>query len=74
MVYATRSFTSSDDKLRCPCSKCVNNKLLSPDDVNYHLLHFGIMQRLWMKFLLNLWWKMETRGETNLRQLVHDTY
>ncbi|KAL2893728.1 FACT complex subunit POB3 [Bienertia sinuspersici] len=67
MVYATKSLTSSDGKLRCPCIKCVNNKLLSPDDVNYHLLHFGIMRnyynwtfhgRLWMKFLLNLWWKM----------------
>ncbi|KAL2926708.1 FACT complex subunit POB3, partial [Bienertia sinuspersici] len=44
MVYATRSLTSSDGKLRCPCIKCVNNKLLSPDDVNYHLLHFGIMR------------------------------
>ncbi|KAL2897154.1 hypothetical protein RDABS01_038937, partial [Bienertia sinuspersici] len=44
MVYATRNIISSDGKLRCPCIKCVNNKLLSPDDVNYHLLHFGMMR------------------------------
>ncbi|KAL2943022.1 Biosynthetic arginine decarboxylase [Bienertia sinuspersici] len=44
MVYATRNVTSSDGKLRCPCIKCVNNKILSLDDVNYHLLHFGMMR------------------------------
>ncbi|KAL2924321.1 N-glycosylase/DNA lyase, partial [Bienertia sinuspersici] len=44
MVYATTNIISGDGKLRCPCIKCVNNKLLSPDDVNYHLLHFGMMR------------------------------
>ncbi|KAL2937216.1 Microcin B17-processing protein McbD, partial [Bienertia sinuspersici] len=83
MVYATRSLTSSDGKLRCPCIKCVNNKLLSPDDVNYHLLHFGIMRNYnnWTfhgevvdEISFEPMVENETRGETNLRQLVHDTY
>lgn len=43
MNYAIKNLTS-DGKLRCPCVKCVNTKLLSPDDVNYHLLHFGMMR------------------------------
>ncbi|KAL2933088.1 hypothetical protein RDABS01_016207, partial [Bienertia sinuspersici] len=83
MVYATRSLTSSDDKLRCPCIKCVNNKLLSLDDVYYHLLHFGIMRNYnnWTfhgevvdEISFEPMVENETRGETNLRQLVHDTY
>ncbi|KAL2899194.1 hypothetical protein RDABS01_024276 [Bienertia sinuspersici] len=83
MVYATRSLTSSDGKLRCPCIKCVNNKLLSPDDVNNHLLHFGIMRNYnnWTfhgevvdEISFEPMVENETKGETNLRQLVHDTY
>ncbi|KAL2937453.1 FACT complex subunit POB3, partial [Bienertia sinuspersici] len=79
MVYATRSLTSSDDKLRCPCIKCVNNKLLSPDDVNYHLLHFGIMRNYnnWTfhgevvdEISFEPMVEYETRGETNLRQTM----
>ncbi|KAL2905475.1 Ribonuclease Z, partial [Bienertia sinuspersici] len=75
MVYDTRSLTSSDGKLRCPCIKCVNNKLLSPDDVNYHLLHFGIMRNYnnWMfhgevadEISFEPMVENETKGETNL--------
>ncbi|KAL2927984.1 hypothetical protein RDABS01_023415, partial [Bienertia sinuspersici] len=43
MSYANSSLTH-DGRLRCPCVKCVNNKLLNPDDVNYHLLQYGIMR------------------------------
>ncbi|KAL2931678.1 Peroxidase P7 [Bienertia sinuspersici] len=83
MVYATRNIASSDGKLRCPCIKCVNNKLSSPNDVNYHLLQFGMMHNY------NNWTfhgedvdeissepmvENETVGETNLRLFVYDTY
>ncbi|KAL2896396.1 Uncharacterized protein RDABS01_038180 [Bienertia sinuspersici] len=79
MVYATRNIISSDGKVRCPCIKCVNNKLLSPDDVNYHLLHFGMVRNY------NNWTfhgedvneissepmvENETVGETNLLQTM----
>ncbi|KAL2926436.1 Chaperone protein DnaK, partial [Bienertia sinuspersici] len=43
MSYANSSLTH-DGRLRCPCVKCINNKLLNPDDVNYHLLQYGIMR------------------------------
>ncbi|KAL2929202.1 3-oxoacyl-[acyl-carrier-protein] synthase 3 [Bienertia sinuspersici] len=83
MVYATRNIISSDGKLRFPYIKCINNKLLSLDDVNYLLLHFGMMRNY------NNWTfhgedvneissepmvENETVGETNLRQFVYDTY
>ncbi|KAL2930832.1 hypothetical protein RDABS01_036242, partial [Bienertia sinuspersici] len=83
MVYATRNITSSDGKLRCPSIKCVSNKILSLDDVNYHLLHVGMMRNY------NNWTfhredmdeisskpmvENETVGEINLRQFVYDTY
>ncbi|KAL2931110.1 Ammonium transporter MEP3 [Bienertia sinuspersici] len=42
MSYANRTLTI-DAKLSCPCIKCVNNKLLNTDEVNYHLLHNGMM-------------------------------
>ncbi|KAL2897748.1 adenylate kinase [Bienertia sinuspersici] len=79
MVYATRNIISRNGKLRCPCIKYVNNKLLSPDDVNYHLLHFGMMRKY------NNWTfhgedvneissepmvENEIVGETNLLQFV----
>ncbi|KAL2937234.1 Uracil-DNA glycosylase, partial [Bienertia sinuspersici] len=52
MSYANSSLTH-DGRLRCPCVKCVNNKLLNPDDVNYHLLQYGIMRNYstWRRFL-----------------------
>ncbi|KAL2902049.1 Outer capsid protein VP4 [Bienertia sinuspersici] len=43
MSYANSSLTH-DGRLRCPYVKCVNNKLLNPDDVNYNLLQHGIMR------------------------------
>ncbi|KAL2927351.1 hypothetical protein RDABS01_006967, partial [Bienertia sinuspersici] len=43
MSFANNTLTH-DGRLRCPCVKCVNNKLLNPDDVNYHLLQYGIMR------------------------------
>ncbi|XP_074317203.1 uncharacterized protein LOC141653363 [Silene latifolia] len=43
MIYATSKAASSSGKIRCPCAKCVNNKLLSADEVNLHLLDTGIM-------------------------------
>ncbi|KAL2904154.1 Protein phosphatase methylesterase 1, partial [Bienertia sinuspersici] len=43
MSYANSTLTH-DGRLRCPCVKCVNTKLLNPDDVNYHLLQYGIMR------------------------------
>ncbi|KAL2922833.1 CTP synthase, partial [Bienertia sinuspersici] len=76
-------FNISDGKLRCPGIKCANNKLLSLNDVNYHLLHFGIMHNYnnWNFYGENMdeisskpMVENETIGETNLHQFVHDTY
>ncbi|KAL2897546.1 hypothetical protein RDABS01_039329 [Bienertia sinuspersici] len=42
MSYANSTFTH-EGRLRCPCVKSVNNKLLDPNDVKYHLLQYGIV-------------------------------
>ncbi|KAL2903462.1 Tumor necrosis factor, partial [Bienertia sinuspersici] len=64
MSYANSSLTH-DGRLRCPCVKCVNNKLLNPDYVNYHLLQYGIMQPMVEK---------ETMTHMDMRQLRRFLY
>ncbi|KMT09389.1 hypothetical protein BVRB_6g128710 isoform A [Beta vulgaris subsp. vulgaris] len=86
MSYAIKTLTC-DGKLRCPCMKCVNHKLLSPDDVNLHLLHFGMMHNytIWIFHGEKVdpvpisspsepMVEDEILPYTDMRQLVHDTY
>ncbi|KMS94772.1 hypothetical protein BVRB_015430, partial [Beta vulgaris subsp. vulgaris] len=86
MSYAIKTLTC-DGKLRCPCMKCVNHKLLSPDDVNLHLLHFGMMHNytIWIfhgekvdPVLISSPSEPMVEDEilpyTDMRQLVHDAY
>lgn len=68
--------------------RCVNNKLLKPDDVNYHLLHYGIMRNYstWLfhgESLDQVFTSAstefmvendETVTRMDMSQLVHDIY
>ncbi|KAL2921805.1 Ectonucleotide pyrophosphatase/phosphodiesterase family member 6 [Bienertia sinuspersici] len=86
MSYANSSLTR-DGRLRCPCVKCVNNKLLNLDDVNYHLLQYGIMRNYstWVFHGENVdqvstspstepMVEKETMTHMDMRQLVHDAF
>ncbi|KAL2929893.1 Chaperone protein DnaK [Bienertia sinuspersici] len=86
MSYANSSLTH-DGRLRCPCLKCVNNKLLNPDDVNYHLLQYGIMRNYstWVFHGESVdqvstspstkpMVEKETMTHMDMRQLVHDAF
>ncbi|KAL2926325.1 Protein translocase subunit SecA [Bienertia sinuspersici] len=86
MSFANNTLTH-DGRLRCPCVKCVNNKLLNPDDVNYHLLQYGIMRNYstWVFHRESVdqvptststepTVEKETLTHMDMRQLVHDAF
>ncbi|KAL2893428.1 Acyl-coenzyme A oxidase [Bienertia sinuspersici] len=86
MSYANSTLTH-DGRLRCPCVKCVNNKLLDLDDVNYHLLQYGIMSNYstWVfhgesvdqvstSTSTEPVVEKETLTHMDMRQLVHDAF
>ncbi|XP_074297118.1 uncharacterized protein LOC141627797 [Silene latifolia] len=82
MRYATSDLSSSSGKIYCPCGKCVNNKLLSPDEVNLHLLSSGMMCN-YSTWIFHGEQLEDTSVDepmvtnpplTHMQQLVHDAY
>ncbi|XP_074314669.1 uncharacterized protein LOC141649900 [Silene latifolia] len=80
--YATSDLSSSSGKIYCPCGKCVNNKLLSPDEVNLHLLSSGMMCN-YSTWIFHGEQLEDTSVDepmvtnpplTHMQQLVHDAY